>query len=198
MIGHYFFCLLFGFLIYSFFVLVFNMANTKGDGIWFIILYTFLVILVCGALSLLGVDLFDTELYCAMPWGVIDALTSDYKDLVEMNVSGGLKFFERGRAVFWLVFWIVVGIASAVGFFLSFGKRRMEKTEEISDTWFGYRLLIPIFAVCGMIVFHDLIFGIIIWLFAVIGYTIYRRGFRYKKSDLIILALLIPLIALLQ
>jgi hypothetical protein len=36
-----------------------------------------------------------------------------------------------------------------------------------------------------------IIFWVIIELFAILGYTIYRRGFHYKKSDIAILCLLL-------
>ena len=69
----------------------------------------------------------------------------------------------------------------------------MEKTEEISDSYFGFRTLIPTFAITGMLAFavwDNIIFWVIIELFAILGYTIYRRGFHYKKSDIAVLCLL--------
>ena len=91
------------------------------------------------------------------------------------------------------IFWVVAGIASTVGFLTTFGKRRMERTEEISDSYFGYRVLIPTYAVSGMIVFAvlDALSWIIIEILAFLGYTIYRRGFHYRRSDIIILLSLI-------
>ena len=70
----------------------------------------------------------------------------------------------------------------------------MEKTEEISDSYLGFRTLIPVYAVTGMITFEvwdDVIFWVIIEFFAILGYTIYRRGFHYKKSDIAILCMLL-------
>jgi hypothetical protein len=81
----------------------------------------------------------------------------------------------------------LIGIASGVGFFLSFGKRRMEKTEEISDSFFGYRVLIPYFAVTGIIGLGTFPMWVAFEVLALIGYTIYRRGLRYKLSDIITL-----------
>ena len=51
MIAHYFLCLLLGFSLYSLMVFVFNEANTKGDGIWFIVLYSFVFGLVFSAFA---------------------------------------------------------------------------------------------------------------------------------------------------
>jgi hypothetical protein len=95
--------------------------------------------------------------------------------------------------VIWLIGWIVAGIVAAIEFFVKFGKRPMEKTEEISDSFHGFRTFIPAYAVLGMlsVVEFSVIGWVIIELLAFVGYTIYRRGFHYKKSDLIILASLI-------
>ena len=63
----------------------------------------------------------------------------------------------------------------------------MEKTEEISDSFLGYRVLIPYFALTGIIATLTFTTWVIFEILALIGYTIYRRGFRYKLSDIIVL-----------
>jgi len=191
MIAHYLLCLLLGFSMYSLMVFVFNEANTKGDGIWFMILYSFVMVLVVSALSkILDDNYLFGDAYSAIPWQFTNTLTSCYEDLVEIHASHKTDFWQTSEYVGWFIFWVAVGIASAVGFFLTFGKRRMEKTEEISNSYFGYRVLIPIYAAGGMISFRTsqiFTFWVIIELFALLGYTIYRRGFHYKKSDIIVL-----------
>lgn len=194
MIAHYLFCLLLGFATYSVMVFVFNEANTKGDGIWFMILYTFVFALAITAFGeIIGNFHIEQNAYGLQPWAIIGTLTTCYQDLVE-NTSTEPVFWQTSHCVVWFIFWMTVGIASAVGFFLTFGKRRMEKTEEISDSYFGFRVLIPVYAIAGMIVFGaymDIIVWVIIALLALLGYTIYRRGFHYKKSDILILCLLL-------
>ncbi len=190
MLAHYFLCLLLGFALYALMTFIFNEANTKGDGIWFMVLYTFALILFCGALALVAkLDLVLPE--CAIPWITITTVTSYYQDVVANLPSSAFVYVSSTEFIPWIVFWTAVGIASAIDFFRTFGKRRTEKTEEISDSPFGFRTLIPIFAICGMIVFQgiSIVLLVIIELFAILGYTIYRRGFQYKKSDIIWLCL---------
>ena len=70
----------------------------------------------------------------------------------------------------------------------------MEKTEEISDSYFGFRTLIPIYAISAMILSESsnyIILWVIFELLTFIGYTIYRRGFHYKKSDVITMCMLL-------
>jgi len=195
MIGHYFLCLLLGFAMYSVIVFVFNEANTARDGIWFIVLYSFVFPIIASALDgVLELKELVFDVYGGVLWGTIDLMTTSYQYLVEINAAGLASFFELSYNIFWLVFWIALGIASAVGFFLTFGRRRMEKTEEISDSFFGFRTLIPIYAVCGMILFevsYSVIFWLIIEVLTILGYTIYRRGFHYRKSDIAVMLLLL-------
>lgn len=193
MIPHYFLCLILGVTLYSFMVFIFNEANSTGDGICFMILHTFVFYLVAGTICDITNGRFDVyRPNTLFPWGLIDNMTATYQRLVELDViDTSLTFWKNHAYQLGLLFWLLLGIATTVGFFLTFGKQRTEKTEEISDSWFGYRTLIPLYAICLMTVLHgSIIFWVILEVFTLIGYTIYRRGFHYKKSDLIILALL--------
>lgn len=195
MVAHFFLCLILGFVMYSVMVFVFNQANTRGDGIWFMILYTIVFALIVAAISRItdNWQLLDSA-YGAILWGIVDQMTTLYQRVVEWNTGGIAALWKKPEFVSWFIFWVVAGIAAAVDFFCTFGKRRMEKTEEISDSWFGFRTLIPIYAVTGMIaleVSESVILWVIIEFFAILGYTIYRRGFHYKKSDIAILCLLL-------
>lgn len=195
MIAHYFLCLILGFAMYSVMAFVFNEANTKGDGIWFMILYTFVFVLTVTAIAQItdNWQLSDSA-YGAIPWGIVDQMTTLYQRVVEGNKGSISALWNKPEFVGGFIFWVVAGIAAAVDFFRTFGKRRMERTEEISDSYLGFRTLIPVYAVAGMITFSvwdDIIFWVIIEFFAILGYTIYRRGFHYKKSDIAVLCLLI-------
>lgn len=194
MIDHYFLCLALGFAIYSFLVFVFNEANTKGDGIWFMFLYTFVLILPMNSIiNLIGANNHD-DLQYTIPWMVFDKLNTEYQNLVSIRSEDKMLFSESSVCIFWYVFWMVVGIASAIGFFITFGKRRMEKTEEISSSYFGFRLLIPVYAISAMIalktVSSTIIWFVIVEVLTFIGYTIYRRGFHFKKIDIAVLCAL--------
>ena len=189
MIFHYLVCILFGFAMYSLMVFVFNQANTTGDGIWFMILYTFIFSLIATSFNEFTNNLIRNDTLL-IPWGWIAHLTDCYQYYIELIVNK-TSFWQNPENIGCFIFHIAVGIASAAGFFITFGKRRMEKTEEISDSFFGFRVLIPLYAICGMLVFSSVLgFWIAIELLAILGYTIYRRGFHYKKSDIATLCML--------
>lgn len=196
LLPYYFVSLALGISQYSVFVFVFHKANTKGDGIWFIILWSFVLVLVLGALREMDIiDVYQTQF--GIPWGLLTELTPGYSYLIEgipeWSTWSPDEMWENNQIV-WFIFWILAGIAATVGFLFDFGKQRTEKTEEISNSIFGYKVLIPVYAIAGMITFYvsdTPVFWLIIEIIAILGYTIYRRGFHYKKSDIIILILLI-------
>lgn len=189
MIPHYLLCLVLGLAMYSLMVFAFNEANTTGDGILFMLLWTFVLFFATYASDYI-VDLPTYLFIEPLPWGIISELTTNYKQLIELTVpshSATEGFLQIQKRICWIIIWGLIGIVSSIGFLLSFGKRRMEKTEEISDSFFGYRVLIPYFAVTGMIGFLNFAICVVFEILALIGYTIYRRGFRYKLSDIIVL-----------
>lgn len=189
---HYFLCLALGCAIYTFMVCVFNQANTKGDGIWFMILYTFIFNIGLNAIATIG-NIKIKYALGSLYWSVFNYINVEYQSLVE-NINGHRPYFTGSIApITWFVFWMIVGVISAVIFFTTFGRRRMEKTGEISDSYLGFPVLIPVYAVSTMIIVsksNTIVWWVIIELLTFIGYTIYRRGFHYKKSDIIILCLL--------
>ena len=192
MTAHYFLCLLLGFAMYSVMVFVFNEANTRGDGIWFMVLYTFVFALILALLPQFSSKLYGTG-FSFIPWGSFALITEYYQYLVESEWPWQANFWQAPQKFIGFFFWIVAGIASTVGFFLTFGKRRMERTEEISDSHFGFRTLIPVYAIFGMLATGEgwVIGWLIIECLAILGYTIYHRGFHYKKSEIILLLLLL-------
>lgn len=192
MIWHYMFCLAIGVAVYSFLVFVFNEANTRGDGIWFMILYTFIFNFGLCTVAYIT-DIKAKDALGALPFYVLTSINKEFQSFVELNQIDRTTFSGSETQITWFVFWIVIGIASAVAFFLTFGKRRMEKTEEISNSYFGFRTLIPIYALIGMIYLNassHVVVWVIVELLTFIGYAIYRRGLHYKKSDIAILCLL--------
>lgn len=197
MLAHYGLCLLLGAALYSVMVFIFNAANTTGDGIWFMLLYTVVLALVTGAVQTVtdGRDtfvLFSDVSLGAIPWMPLSMLTTYCQRLVELEPVSK-AFWQNTPYVVWLFVWVVLGIAATVAFLLTFGKRRPERTEELSTSFLGYRVLIPTLAVSGMLVFHAsdfILFWVIIELLALLGYTVYRRGFHYRRTDLAVLCLL--------
>ena len=67
---------------------------------------------------------------------------------------------------------------------------------EVSDTIFGYKLLIPLYGYALLLMYSDLsVMTVLIFALMLIGYFCYRRGFKIKRRDVIfVLCGFIPLI----
>ena len=207
MLPYYFLSLLLGLVIYSIFMFLFTQANSVADGVLFCLLWIFLLWLV--AATLLGVINYRNTVEINQSsvwrtgeqlssWGIIYApinnLTILYQDVIEINNPSG---WNREAGEIWehaymFLVWTMIGIAAAVGYFVTFVKRRAEKAGEISNSWFGYKTLIPIYG-CSLIFEMRSSSGLnplslVSFALMIVGYIVYRRGFRFKKSDIIVMA----------
>ena len=205
LIGFYFLSLLMGTILYTFFTFLFNQANSTGDGIWFMVLWSFLFGLAATALDVVHYEwlnfgkndyfYYDSIFYdpsLGVSWGPLAEMQWRYSEVVEKIEKASLAtLWTDIHFIKWFVLWIVVGIGSALGFVFTFGKPRAEKTQEVSESWVGSKLLIPLYAIAGMISFGD-VFVLVVFILAFVGYIIYRKGFHLKKWDWIMLGLLIP------
>lgn len=88
-------------------------------------------------------------------------------------------------------------IAAYFGLFWTARRQKAEDIGQVSDSWFGYRMLIPACMLCTVLFFLanmdmassvDLLMSYTVTLVAgAIAYFVYRRSFRIKLADLICL-----------
>lgn len=205
LVEHFLLNLIVGITVYSIMVFVFNQANTVIDGIIFMALWSFAFTFVLSAVDSLfsyismwlrlaeeQYDTFWTSWYLDTGYGTPFGFSMNnswiYAQIIEKAKSTTREHIWDVQAIVSSVVWPVLGAAAAVGFFRFFGQRRAEKTEEISDSWFGFKLLIPVYAFCSLIALGG-ITGLFDIVFVFVGYVVYRRGFRLKKSDWIIMGI---------
>ena len=210
---YYFLSLLLGLVIYSFFSFIFIQANTVADGVVMSALRAFGIWVATYALFVLTksayLDEYSYEAYVSMrslsnmpQWGIVYApinnLTVIFQSLIEENQSSWNEFAYAQRYLsqyYCFIIWGVIGIACAVGYFITFKRNGAQKAGEISDSWIGYKILIPIYGYSLLIMIGSIeIVTILVFMMMIIGYVIYRRSFRLKPGDLIITALgVVPL-----
>jgi hypothetical protein len=92
--------------------------------------------------------------------------------------------------------WAAVYVACAYGFFRSFVRRSAEKAGEISESPFGYKFLIPFYGFCLFLSGVGILYSVFIFALMFIGYVIYRRGVKLRKSDIGMLALSVAIMIL--
>lgn len=199
---YYLLSVLLGFVMYSFFMFVFGQANTVADGVVLCVLWMFVIFIVLQTFrtEVLRPFLNDTEWWKNSSnlsgWGIayapINNLTVIFQDLIEINKSSFEYYYKNEYAaryisqMYMFFVWGAVGIAAAVGYFVTFIKKGAEKAGEISSSPFGYKLLIPLYGYSLLMMYDSIDFmTVLIFVAMVIGYIIYRRSFKLKTSDLV-------------
>lgn len=198
-IPYYFAAILSALFVYSFFVLVFNFANNIADGVVFVLAYIF-------AGMLFEESVFG--LFCLhnfLSWSEIELLP--YTLILEIDASffDGLvndmfmldSAFKNGWMLEHMITPIiisVVGILVLLGcFVLHFTYKKAEKLEGISNFPLGYALLIPLYGMSFSAIMFDVSFDIqssaVVIIPMVIAYMIYRRSFKLKVFDLVMIVL---------
>ncbi len=199
---YYLFSILLGAVMYSIFAFLFSEANTVADGVLFCGLWIFLIALVIFVARSYFARPFiiDTEYWIESSnlsaWGIIytpiNNLTVIFQDLIEVNLRNQPHapypiYSEQYMSQMYMFFlWGAVGIAAAAGYFVRFKRKGAEMAGEPSDSPFGYRLLIPLYGYTLLFMYSELdIMTIIIFALMLIGYFIYRRGFKLRKRDIV-------------
>lgn len=203
--------LVFGFILYSFFTFIFTSANTTFDGVMFclfsiaaifLVLFTppFLMLLINESLSE-TVELYPLEFsFYGIAYFPIVCISSVFTSLIEANrYPSFTALYEPDELVMIAVglsCWILIGALTTYGFLKQNHKKPTEKAEDVSTSPFGYKTMIPLCGYSLMIICTNQrlltsanILCVIIYISMIIGYIIYRRGVKFKKSDLIILGI---------
>lgn len=196
MLPYYLLSLLVGLVMYSFFMFIFGQANTVADGVLFSFLWAFAFYAILIAVQSIVPDEIGWSKWNAVQnWGIVYAsinnLTVIFQQLIQINqqgydyIPGFVRYAEIYRELWWLfVVWGAIGIASAAGYFVFFCRKGAEKAGEISDSFLGYRLLIPLYGYCLLIFMRDLnILTAVVLAMMAVGYVIYRRSFRFSIRD---------------
>ncbi len=213
----YYICsLLLGAVMYSIFMFIFGEANTVADGVLFCGLWVFILWLAFSVLRSYFLRPFIADIsYSSVwketvglpEWGIIytpiNNLTVIFQDLIEVNLyKENMYSYYSSYAYRYITqsymfgFWVLAGVSAAIGYFVRFAKKGAELAGEISDSPFGYKLLIPLYGYLLLFLFDSVdVLTITVIALMLIGYFIYRRGFKLKKSDIILIVCgIIPLL----
>lgn len=195
----YIFSLIMGLGMYSFYSFLFGQANTVFDGALFCVMWSYGTVIVFGQIfdtiretfeyvlhPIAENDLWKLDFNVGFPFSALGNINLLARYNIEpKNVdSADYDFIMRHYWSFLL--WALIFALCAYGYFRTFARKGAENAGEVSDTWFGYRLIIPVYG--------SMMFGFgegslsVIWLvMMLIGYTFYRRGLKLKKSDIAVM-----------
>lgn len=182
-------------LLYGLLCLAFTAANTSSDGCTFIIAYLLLPAVINFA-RLMAAERFRLKDW-AENWRAIGMIGIIFRIRLGFasEIGGFGETEERLSDLFydsWFVSRTVANIlicaAATVIMLYIFRNRHAEKVEDISDSWFGYRMLLPIYAFCAAFISFSYAGSVLLGLVLIICYMGYRRGSKLHKSDWTVIA----------
>ena len=190
---------LFGILLFGQSCFIYDRANSRRDGSTFVVIYIFLayfVIMSIGTASLRienaeeGPDYQEVEelgetskqFVATYPYIVSE---SEIDDLINYEDHNDDYYDEEyGESVgVGYVFNVVVQCIMTLLFFVMAPMKSSDKIGDVSDSWFGYKVLIPVLTMAGMLalpLFYSCAFFL---LGALACFFVYRKSVKLKKQD---------------
>jgi hypothetical protein len=193
----YFVVLLAGLTVYSIFIAIFNSANTIADGCFFMAVWSLLPMFFVMAMEefesktsgMISIQVIDSNSGFVMYPHAAMAITENF-----FRILTGRRDYSRSYTKEF-IFWAGIGVILAGVYFYSFVHKRAEKINDSSDTFFGYRTIIPIIVFClSLSTDSDPLSLIFAVLASVVGYMLYRRSFKIKIRDIAVTACVIAFV----
>lgn len=196
------------FVLYSTITFFYTRANTIVDGILNIAFIVFLFVIVTASIDEVFLRniryryLTEANYFIYSP---INMLTNyfDYKlqqkailelqQLYEFEYSYGQPItINQPRNFLPIVLFLVIGLGAFVLFIILNKKEKAENSMQVSNSWFSYRVMIPIYFTSISLMFMEsgeLISFIFLFVGVYIAYIIYRRTLKIKKWDMIVIGI---------
>ncbi|MCH5351828.1 MAG: hypothetical protein J1F39_07670 [Clostridiales bacterium] len=179
------------FCIYSIASFVFTRAERTVDGMIFIIFWALAMLVVMRVVNnFIG----DVVAYYYMPTSPLDQVAVTFGEYIEII---GIKVHEADYIVANMAVGFsitgLMAIASTVLLFLTEKKKKAENIGAVSESPFGYKVMIPLFTVCiianlDIFYFYEIVLIVITASAAFMLSALYKHTFKIGKVQAIILA----------
>ncbi len=186
-IPYYFGLIILTTIIYTLVVFIFTRCNTVIDGVVLIGLY-----------SLVFLSLF-TAIKSSVNWTFLQYISNfsiftplkTFNDYMGQFICNKNPYDRIVNEFMWsLIIEIILLVIMTVLFFVLLKKQKAEDAEQISNSYFGYNLMIPLylFSIFTMWMTSTLETFAVVLIFVgpYVGYIIKNRSFKPKKMDLIL------------
>ena len=197
----YFISIVCGAIMYAIAVFLFSKGNTIVDGCLTLVLGGCAMPLFLLAVFTYRIfwKHFDFDTSSTFLWAPINEYTDAYQKLIQQDTYLGIldnppyfhtlaEFYQEKSTIIMTVLFLLLGIAAVLGFFLYHPKKPIETVGEITTSFFSYRTMIPLYAFSVITIIGIDAIGICLLLACMVaGYIIYRRTYRLKRSDLIMM-----------
>ncbi len=182
-IGFYFLLIALGIIVDLMLTFIYTRANTYHDGIIFIVFYA-IILEIFFSIIRKFTDLVQSWSY---------SLYSPFFTLCYIFNEKSLGHFVDGYVVFNSVLpiciYLLIAIAFTFIYFHDIYRERPENISQKSDSWFGYKTLIPTTIVL-LSTYSLANYYLIIYILGAVGayfvYVIYQRSFRIRRENVFI------------
>lgn len=182
-IGFYFLLIGLGIIVYLIIIFIYTRANTYHDGIIFIAFYA-IILEIFFSIIRSFTDVVQAWSY---------SLYSPFFTLCYIFNEKSLGHFIDGYVILNAVLPVIIYLLISIGFtfiyFHDIYRERPENISQKSDSWFGYKVLLPVTIV--LLSIYALANNyIIIYILGAVGayfvYVIYQRNFRIRRENVFI------------
>ena len=182
-IGFYFLLIGLGIIVYLIITFIYTRANTYHDGIIFIAFYA-IILEIFFSIIRSFTDVVQAWSY---------SLYSPFFTLCYIFNEKSLGHFIDGYVILNAVLPVIIYLLISIGFtfiyFHDIYRERPENISQKSDSWFGYKVLLPVTIV--LLSIYALANNyIIIYILGAVGayfvYVIYQRNFRIRRENVFI------------
>ena len=203
LLPNYFAALMGGLILYFFVAFFFWQGNTVADGIVFAIGFAGAPALFVLDLSILFNSSLMSEAVWYLPFWHLNNTTGlfyykamqDSPEVMEVmgeqlsNNAYSWELDSLANKFYMYIVWFFVACILAAMLFYFAGRSKAEKAGDISDSFLGYRTLVPFYGYSILLNSTERAweFSPIIYLLMIVGYILYRRGFKLRMSDWICL-----------
>lgn len=182
----YFIFLFLGIILYSWISFFFTRGNTIIDGIVISVLSVFVVAIIAGSIIYIcKTDGGMNTVYSSVDFTPYSAIIT-FKNSFDYLIKNSHRTLPYKEIMISEILIPAMGVIFIPLFFILNNNKKAEDTSDISNEWYTYRLLIPIYII-GLFILcqNQLVYDMFIIIFGYVGYVIYNRTFKIKKSDLI-------------
>lgn len=196
---------------------VFTRANTFLDGVMFVIFWAFIAGLIAEAIYMSVQRLQPIGSakiiypYYYFPFAPLDFITSYFQEKIiipaEYSVLSQSPLFSDTEklvnCVAGFTLTTLLAIGAAIGLFLGEKRVKAENAEQISESPFGYKSMIPLYTVClmawmDMSTDGSIIFYVIIAVSSFLMTALYKRSVKIGKIQAVVYLCSLALGALLS
>lgn len=213
-IAQYFASLIPIYIIYSVSAFIYTRANTQGDGYMFVVFWALALLLVTTLLSswttnywsYYGGDVYNEYVYdysgymaykkyiypgYYAPYAPLNYVTTKMQMLLAKDCNEAVTLTTAETANIWIGFAIniLMSIGATVGLFVLEGKVKAENVSQISDSYFGYKVMIPLFTYClAALCMGEIVLLILLAIASYMVTVAYKRTLKIGWKSLICIA----------